>query len=70
MKNMRKEIPLFKSEEQEREFWAKNFPLDYMDVHAVEQGVFRILLLIEALISVVVQTRLKQMDDVIILAHG
>ncbi len=40
MKNTRRKIPLFKNEEQEREFWAKNSPLDYMDINAVEQGVF------------------------------
>lgn len=39
MKNMRKKIPLFKNEDQERDFWAKNSPLDFMDVHSVEQGV-------------------------------
>ena len=40
MKNTRKKIPLFKNEEQEREFWSKNSPLDYMDINAVEQGIF------------------------------
>jgi len=40
MKNTRKKIPLFKNEEQEREFWAKNSPLDYMDMNAVERGIF------------------------------
>ena len=40
MKNARKKIPLFKNEDQEREFWSKNSPLDYMDINSVEQGVF------------------------------
>ena len=40
MKNMSKKIPLFKNEDQEREFWSKNSPLDFMDVNSVEQGVF------------------------------
>ena len=40
MRNMRKKIPLFKDEEQEREFWSKNSPLDFMDVNSVKQGVF------------------------------
>ncbi len=40
MKKTRKKIPLFKNEEQEREFWANNSPLDFMDVNSVEPGVF------------------------------
>ena len=40
MKNARKKIPLFKNEDQEREFWSKNSPLYYMDINSVEQGVF------------------------------
>ncbi len=39
MKNKRKKIPLFKDEDQERDFWSKNSPLDFMDVHSVERGV-------------------------------
>ena len=40
MKNTRKKIPLFKNEDQEREFWSKNSPLDFMDIASVEQGAF------------------------------
>ncbi|MFC1764342.1 BrnA antitoxin family protein [Planctomycetota bacterium] len=40
MKNTRKKIPLFKNEDQEREFWSKNSPLDFMDINSVEQGIF------------------------------
>ena len=40
MKNTRKKIPLFKNEDQEREFWSKNSPLDFMDITSVERGVF------------------------------
>ena len=40
MKNRRKTIPLFKNEDQEREFWSEHSPLDFMDVTSVEQGVF------------------------------
>ena len=40
MKNTRKKIPLFKNEDQEREFWSKNSPLDFMDITSVEQGTF------------------------------
>jgi hypothetical protein len=28
----RKEIPVFKDEDEEREFWSKNSPLDFMDL--------------------------------------
>ncbi len=40
MKNTRKKIPVFKNEDQEREFWSKNSPLDFMDITSVEQGAF------------------------------
>ena len=40
MKNTRKKIPLFKNEDQEREFWSMNSPLDFMDITSVEQGAF------------------------------
>ena len=40
MKNTRKKIPLFKNEDQEREFWSKNSPLDFMDITSVGQGAF------------------------------
>ncbi len=32
MKNRAKKVPKFKSEDQEREFWAKNDVTDYFDV--------------------------------------
>lgn len=32
MKNKTKKVPKFKSEDQEREFWAKNDVTDYFDV--------------------------------------
>ncbi len=31
MKSIRKSIPSFKDEDQEREFWATHSPLDYLD---------------------------------------
>ena len=40
MKNIPKKIPRFKNEDQEREFWAKHSPLDFMDPNSVEEGVF------------------------------
>lgn len=40
MKNTLKKIPLFENEDQEREFWAKNSPLDFMDVNSAQEGAF------------------------------
>lgn len=40
MKNTNKTIPLFENEDQEREFWSKNSPLDYMDINSSKNGVF------------------------------
>jgi len=40
MRKMRKKIPIFKNEDKEREFWATNSPLDFMDTNSVEQGIF------------------------------
>lgn len=40
MKNTRKKIPLFKNEDQEREFWAKHSPLEFMDTESPQQGIF------------------------------
>ena len=40
MKTTRKKIPQFKNEDEEREFWAKNSPLDFMDANTIKPGVF------------------------------
>ncbi len=40
MKNTHKTIPLFENEDQEREFWSKNSPLDFMNTSSPERGVF------------------------------
>jgi len=40
MKNTNKTIPLFENEDQEREFWSNNSPLDYMDINSSRNGVF------------------------------
>ena len=40
MKNTRNRIPVFKNEDEEREFWAKHSPLDFMDAKSIEQGIF------------------------------
>ncbi len=36
MKTTHEKIPLFINEDQEREFWSKNSPLDYMGINPVE----------------------------------
>lgn len=40
MSKKTKQIPTFKSEDEERAFWAEHSPLDYMDSATAEQGVF------------------------------
>ncbi len=35
-----KQIPALKSEREEREFWANNSPLDFMDRTSVRKGIF------------------------------
>ncbi|MFH1353589.1 MAG: BrnA antitoxin family protein [bacterium] len=40
MKHNRKKIPVFKNEDQEREFWSKNSPLDFIGVKSVRQAAF------------------------------
>jgi predicted DNA binding CopG/RHH family protein len=37
MKTSRKQIPVFKTEDEERDFWAKNSPLDYMDTASAKR---------------------------------
>jgi len=40
MKYNRKRIPVFKNEDQERKFWAKNSPLDFMEVESARRAAF------------------------------
>jgi predicted DNA binding CopG/RHH family protein len=40
MKNQAKQIPNFKTEDEEREFWSTHSPLDYMDVASTRHAVF------------------------------
>jgi predicted DNA binding CopG/RHH family protein len=40
MSNKKKQIPFFKTEDEEREFWATHSPLDYMDTATVQKGMF------------------------------
>jgi len=40
MKKMDKHIPLFKSEDEERAFWATHSPLDYLDFRSIRRTSF------------------------------
>ena len=40
MKKMNKKVPQFKNENEEREFWATQSPLDYFDAVNFKRGAF------------------------------
>ena len=40
MKKMKRKIPNFKNEDEEREFWAIHSPLDYFDSKQFKRGSF------------------------------
>jgi predicted DNA binding CopG/RHH family protein len=40
MKKMKRKLPNFKNEDEEREFWATHSPLDYFDSKKVKRGSF------------------------------
>ena len=40
MKKMDKPIPLFRSEDEERAFWAIHSPLDYFDLRSIRRASF------------------------------
>jgi predicted DNA binding CopG/RHH family protein len=40
MKKMDKHLPLFKSEDEERAFWATHSPLDYVDLRGIRRTSF------------------------------
>ena len=40
MKKMKRKIPNFKNEDEEREFWATHPPLDYFDSKKFKKGSF------------------------------
>ena len=40
MKKMKRKIPNFKNEDEEREFWATHSPLDYFDSKKSKKGSF------------------------------
>ena len=40
MKKMKRKVPNFKNEDEEREFWAIHSPLDYFDSKKLKKGSF------------------------------
>lgn len=40
MKRSKKQIPKFRTEDAERQFWAKHSPLDYFDLSTAQKAVF------------------------------
>ena len=62
-----KTIPRFTSEDEEREFWANNSPLDYMDNSSVRKGVFPDLK--PSLKSVSIRLPEDMLEELKILAH-
>ena len=40
MRSTRKRIPVFKNEDEERDFWAEHSPLDYMDLTSASRRTF------------------------------
>ena len=40
MKRTHKKMPKFKNEDEERDFWAKNSPLDYFDISKAKRVIF------------------------------
>jgi predicted DNA binding CopG/RHH family protein len=67
MKRNRKGIPVFKNEEQEREFWSRNSPLDFMDVDSARQGAFPDLK--PTLKSISMRLPEDMLEELKILAH-
>ncbi len=67
MKKKIKKIPVFRTEEDERDFWAVNSPLDFMDTSSVHRGIFPDLK--PSLKSVSIRLPEDMLDDLKILAH-
>ena len=67
MKTKAKQIPAMKSEKEEREFWAKNSPLDFMDRTSVRKGVFPDLK--PSLKSVSIRLPEDMLEELKVLAH-
>jgi len=66
-RNRSKKIPLFKNEDDERDFWSKNSPLDFMDVKAARQGAFPNLK--PTVKSISIRLPVHMIEELKILAH-
>jgi predicted DNA binding CopG/RHH family protein len=67
MKTTAKQIPVFKSEDAEREFWANHSPLDFMDRTSARKGVFPDLK--PSLKSVSIRLPEDMLEELKVLAH-
>ena len=67
MMNKAKAIPVFKTEDEEREFWAKYSPLDYMKPSSARNAVFPDLK--PTLRSVSIRLPEDMLEELKILAH-
>ncbi len=62
-----KQIPGFKTEDEEREFWATHSPLDFLDASSARRGVFPDLK--PSLKSISIRLPEDMLDELKILAH-
>lgn len=67
MKQKVKKIPVFKNEDQERRFWAKNSPLDFMAADSARKGAFPDLK--PSLKSISIRLPEGMLEELKILAH-
>ena len=67
MKRNRKKIPVFKNEDQERDFWSKNSPLDFMAVDSARHGAYPNLK--PTLKSIYMRLPEDMLEELKILAH-
>ncbi len=67
MKKKTEQIPVFKTEDEEREFWATRSPLDFMDRASVRKGIFPELK--PSLKSISIRLPEDMLEDLKVLAH-
>lgn len=67
MKTKVKQVPVFKSEDEEREFWENNSPLEFMDRTSARKGVFPDLK--PSLKSVSIRLPEDMLEELKVLAH-
>ena len=67
MKKKTEQIPTFKTEDEERAFWATRSPLDFMDRASVQKGIFPELK--PSLKSISIRLPEDMLEDLKVLAH-